>query len=125
MSRDPLDQVRSLLPGATFVQTPFALVIVVPSAGATAARGSDDDHLAEHEALALTKKSKRQLADARRSGVLGAYGGQRSRTYKRGELIRWLEERRSKPVTVDDADIDRRVMCLAKARQARTLTRAR
>jgi hypothetical protein len=102
---------RSL--GAMIVESPTATVIVVQNAtGASAG-----EFLSELEAMALTKRSKRQLADARRRGDLASFGGQRSRTYRRAELLAWVEGMKSKPVAgVDDADLERRIVRLAGSR---------
>src|ERR1019366_3764307 len=73
----------------------------------------------EHEALVLTKLSKRQLAGGRSRGELASYGRPRSRTYKRGDLVAWLDSRRmmpSDPIAAQEADIDRRIKRLERER---------
>jgi hypothetical protein len=63
-------------------------------------------------------KTARPIRDAIRSGELVAFGRQRSRVVKRGDLLAWLEARRVRPVAgVDDRDMARRVERLAKNRK--------
>lgn len=69
------------------------------------------------EAARAAGTSVRVVRDAIRAGDLAAYGRQRDRSVRRGELERWVESRRSKPVAgADDIDIERRVLRLARTR---------
>jgi hypothetical protein len=68
-------------------------------------------------------KTARPIRDAIRSGELVAFGKQRSRVVKRGDLLAWLEARRVRPVAgIDDRDIARRVERLAKSRKPKRRT---
>lgn len=97
--------------GGTVIRAPGATIIVIP------ARAADgDDLLPEREAAELAKCSVRTLRDAARAGELDRYGKQRSRSYRRANLLAWIETRRVRPVAgADDDDIDRRVRRLERA----------
>lgn len=101
------------------------LVVIAARLAGIAARlaeaGSSDPEelLCEAEAASLAKCSVRTLRDARRTGAITAYGRQRSRTYRRADLLSWIESRRAPVVSgVDDPDMDRRVARIARARRA-------
>jgi hypothetical protein len=100
--------------GAVVVETAGAVVIVLPrDAGAT----DPDEQLPEREAARFAGVSLRTLRDARRAGDLVMYGGQRSRTVRRGDLAAWIESRRVRPVEgPDDPDLDRRTARMARER---------
>lgn len=53
-------------------------------------------------------RSKRPLTEARRSGELVMFGGQRSRAVRRRDLMAWIESRRAPIVrdVIDEADDD-------------------
>jgi helix-turn-helix protein len=71
------------------------------------------------DASKLAKTSVRVVRDAIRAGDLAAYGGQRDRCVRRGDLDAWIESRRTRPVIgIDDRDIDRRVARLSRVRRA-------
>src|SRR3974390_3380105 len=61
--------------------------------------------------------SKRVVREAIRSGDLPAYGRQRDRAVRRGDLEHWIESRRARPVAgVDDDDLRRRIRRLRAVR---------
>jgi hypothetical protein len=66
------------------------------------------------DAAKRAKTSARIVRDAIRAGDLPAFGRQRDRSVRRGDLDAWIESRRVRPVAgVDDLDIERRVRRLA------------
>lgn len=79
-----------------------------------------DEHLTLEEARALGKfKTIRPIKDAGRAGHLALFGTQRSRTVKRGDFLRWLEDRRS-PITTgeESPELEKRMQRLAKTRRS-------
>jgi hypothetical protein len=76
-----------------------------------------EEHLSLEACRELaTLKTLRPIRDAIRAGDLVAFGRQRTRTVKRGDLLAWLEGRRVRPgVGPDDTDIARRVARLSKS----------
>jgi hypothetical protein len=97
--------------GATVVESPAGTIIVVPRATEPAA----DELLPIADAARLAATSERVVKEAIRRGDLAAFGRQRDRAVKRGDLLEWIETRRSKPVAGhDDADIERRMRRLAR-----------
>jgi hypothetical protein len=81
-----------------------------------AAEDAPDDMLGLEEAAKLAK-CLRTLRDARRSGALTMFGGQRDRTVRRADLLRWIESRQAKPsMGPDDLDIDRRARRIERER---------
>jgi hypothetical protein len=75
-----------------------------------------DDVLPIADAARIAGTSVRVVRDAIRAGDLVAYGRQRDRAVRRTDLDRWVESRRLRPVVgVDDGDIERRVLRLARA----------
>ena len=89
-------------------------------ARAAADEGSTDpdEQLPEHEAARVAAVSLRKLRDARRAGDLVMYGGQRSRTVRRADLVAWIESRCVRPVEgPDDPDMRAR---FARHERART-----
>jgi hypothetical protein len=78
---------------------------------------SADDHLSLDEARVLARlRTTRPLREALRRGDLQGFGSQRTRTIRRPDLLAWIESRRMAPVQgIADADIERRVLRLAKA----------
>lgn len=101
--------------GATIVRSHGSTIIVLPAREPTG-----DDLLTLAEAASLTKESIRTLKDARRSSALRMFGGQRSRTVRRADLIAWIETKRAPIVRgVDDEDMRRRMKAIEGARAAR------
>ncbi len=98
--------------GATVIRAPGATIIVIP------ARAADgDDLLPRAQAAKIAKCSDRTLRAAERAGELTAYGKQRSRCYRRSDLLAWIESRRVRPVAgADDDDLARRMARIARAR---------
>jgi hypothetical protein len=70
------------------------------------------------DAARLAATTIRILRDAVRAGELVAYGRERDRAVRRGDLDAWIESRRV-PTAIGpaDADIDRRMRRLAQARR--------
>lgn len=83
--------------GATVVRSPAGTIIVLPIS-----QGADPgEHLSLEEARVLGKlASTRQIKEAGHRGELTLYGSERTRTVKRGELVAWLESRRSPAAAV-------------------------
>lgn len=97
--------------GATVLRTRGATIIVIPAPVA-----DGDDLLPIEEAAAIAKCSLRTLRDAHRAGEVVLFGKQRSRTVRRADLEAWIESRRVKPSrSVDDHDIERRMLRIARA----------
>ena len=89
--------------GATIVRSPGATIIVLPAATA-----ADPDRLLPiAEAATVAATSMRVVQDAVRSGVLPAYGGQRDRSVRRGDLERWVTDRRTPVAAVERDQIAR------------------
>jgi hypothetical protein len=116
--------------------TPAALRAIADAAEALArvAREAAEDGGADPSKLLTLRQaaefactSLRTVRDAIRHGDLDAFGGQRDRTVRRGDVLLWIESRRL-PVLQgpDDADIQRRMARLARAarRRARKEKRA-
>lgn len=77
-----------------------------------------NEFVTENEASKIAKVSIRVLRDARRAGHLAMFGSQRSRTIRRADLMAWIESRRAPVIRgVDDADIERRMRRIARARR--------
>lgn len=70
---------------------------------------SPDDHLPLADAARVAGTSVRVLRDAIRGKELVAYGKQRDRTVRRGDLMSWIESRKVIHPAVDDKDIERRM----------------
>ena len=69
------------------------------------------------EAAVHAGTSERTLREAIRAGTLPAYGRQRDRAIRRGNLDGWIESRRVRPLAgADDADIARRMRRLQRQR---------
>lgn len=85
-----------------------------------AASADGDEMLALAGAAALAGVSERTLRDARRCGDLVMFGGQRSRTIRRADLLAWIESRKAPIVTdvvADDDDIEARIHRREKGRR--------
>jgi hypothetical protein len=101
--------------GATVLETPGAVVIVLT----TAATAAPDDLLSLEEARVLGKlKSTRSIREAGWRGELRLFGSERSRTVRRGDFLQWLESRRTPAVAGPaDADVERRMRRIARRRR--------
>lgn len=107
----PGDLVPVLVPrrAVPFVQAALSLVdLARPEAV-----GTDDDLLPLAEAARVAATAARVVADAVRAGELPAFGRQRDRAVKRGDLRRWIESRRVTHEGADDVDVERRMRRLA------------
>ena len=70
------------------------------------------------EAARSAGTSTRVVRDAIRDGALVAYGGQRDRSVRRGDLDAWIADRRIRPIQgLDDRDIEARVARLGRQRR--------
>lgn len=99
--------------GATVVRHPGAVVVVLPVDLPGPAQGAALVPLAEAARIAAT--SRRVLREAIRARALVAFGGQRDRSVRREDLLRWIDERRVAPVAgPNDADIERRLARLGR-----------
>jgi hypothetical protein len=99
-------------PGVVVVRTTAAIVVVVPLRGDEV---SPDDLLPLAKAAEIACTSLRVLRDAIRGGELTAFGRQRQRAIRRGDLAGWIESRRVRPTMgVIDADIERRIARLTR-----------
>jgi hypothetical protein len=77
----------------------------------------DDPMVPLAEAARLAATSVRVVRDAIRNRQLAAFGRKRDRAVRRGDLDAWIASRQVTPIEgVDDADIERRVARLARAR---------
>jgi hypothetical protein len=77
----------------------------------------DDALVPLAEAARLAATSVRVVRGAIRNRELAAFGRMRDRAVRRGDLDAWIASREVKPIEgVDDADIERRVARLARAR---------
>jgi len=92
-----------------------ALSILAAAILAPASAANDDEHETVAEAAARVKRPARALRAAIRAGDLPAYGNQKSRTVRRGDVDAWVEAQRAPVHQVDDLDIDRRVERLERA----------
>jgi hypothetical protein len=92
----------------SIVDSPVGCVIILSAPAA--ASESPADLIPEADAARLAATRIRTVRDARRTGELVAFGGQRDRSYRRGDVLAWAESRRA-PVheAIDDRDIDRRM----------------
>ena len=95
-----------------------ALLALVAELVPPAAR--PDDLVALAEAARIAATSCRVVRDAIRTGDLPAFGRERDRAVRRGDLERWIESRRMRPVAgPDDDDIDRRIRRIERRDAAR------
>jgi hypothetical protein len=87
-----------------------------------AASGPDGEHLDGAlipiaEAARLAATSVRVVRDAIRCHDLVAFGRMRDRAVRRADLDAWIMSRKLKPIQgLDDADLERRVARLARAK---------
>jgi hypothetical protein len=81
-----------------------------------------DELLGLTAAASVAATSVRVLRAAIHAGDLVAYGGQRDRSVRRGELARWIEERRVHIAGVDDEDLRRRMRRLRVVGDTRSRT---
>jgi hypothetical protein len=83
-------------------------------AAASEAAGDPDEQVSEADAAKLACVSIHRLRVARRAGALTFYGPQRSRSVRRGDLLRWIEAQR---VAAGDDDVDARMQRIERARR--------
>ena len=70
-------------------------------------------------AAQLAGTTVRVIRDAIRAGALPAFGRQRDRAVRRGDLTEWIESRRAVPVVgPDDPDLERRIRRIARRQSA-------
>jgi hypothetical protein len=86
-----------------------ALVGLVDALATEQCSGDAGELLPLAEAARVAATSVRVLREAIRAGNLVAFGRQRDRSVFRGDLARWIEERRVRVDGVDDEDIRRRM----------------
>ncbi|MGD0529016.1 MAG: hypothetical protein ABSE49_28015 [Polyangiaceae bacterium] len=94
--------------GATIVRSPVATIIVVPVASAV----DPGELLPLVDAGRLAGTSPRALKEAARRGELELFGRERSRVVRRGDVLRWVQERRTPIASVADpqqARVERRL----------------
>ena len=86
----------------------------------------DDALVPLAEAARLAATSVRVVRDAIRHRELAAFGRMRDRAVRRGDLDVWIASRQVAPIKgVDDADIERRVARLARAKSGPDATSQR
>ena len=98
--------------GATVIRASGTTIVIF------AARAADgDDLLPRAEAAKIAQCTDRTLRAAERTGELAGYGKQRSRCYRRADLLAWIESRRVRPVAgADDDDLERRMKRIGGSR---------
>jgi hypothetical protein len=75
----------------------------------------EDDLVPLAEATRVASTSLRVLREAIRANDIPAYGRQRDRSVRRGDLLRWVESRRVVHSAIEDDDLERRMRRLARA----------
>ena len=100
--------------GATVIDTPGSLVIVVPDP-----MGANPDELLPlAEASRTAATSMRVIRDAIRSGALPAVGRQRDRAVRRRDLDSWIETRRAPVANVTEGQAERVERRMARKRRS-------
>ncbi len=101
--------------GATVLAGPVGTMIMVSAPSST-----PDDLVPLAECAAIAKCSVDTIKNARRTGALEMFGGQRDRSARRSNLMTWIESRRVRPVAgADDDDMARRMVRLAKSKSGK------
>ena len=78
-----------------------------------------DDRLTRSEAARIAGTSIGVVSAAIRRGELAAFGGERDRIVRRGDLEAWVESRRYRPsLGPVDGDIERRIRKLERGKAA-------
>lgn len=77
-------------------------------------RPTENELVSLRDAARLAATTPRVVRDAIRGGELPAFGGQRDRAIRHGDLVRWIESRRLTLPGPADRDVDRRMRRLGR-----------